>query len=265
MTLSTAQLRKAWAPAKKNRGSTFIPAYRALDDVLRRWHFDGGIGDTGAYNPRPITGGTDWSLHAFGPGDRFTFWFGPTVTTALAVDIDWQNNPYGPRLVTNMPRGMVDEIKAIRTNNGKQVWGWGGDYSKNKDAMHFEIVCTPADLATGIRANAPGPAPAPPSSPLAQLRMAINYAKLGFHDIGASQENTARPGRREAIQLAQTGLNRWADQFAAMTGQANPPDIAVTGEFDQPTRDAVNALQRILNIRELGTIGPATWAALYPG
>lgn len=163
MTLSTEQLRRAWAPPKKARGATFLAAYRALDDVLRRWRFDAGKGDTGAYNPRRITGGSGWSLHAYGPGDEFTFWFGVTVTTALAVDIDWNNNPYGPRLVTNMPRAMVDEIEAIRTNNGKQVWSWGGDYSGNKDAMHFEIVCAPADLATGIRSTTPPPAPPPPA------------------------------------------------------------------------------------------------------
>lgn len=97
---------------------------------------------------------------------------------------------------------------------------------------------------------------------LQQLRLAINYARLGFADIGAGHENTTRPGRREAIQIAQTLLNRWADQFAAMVGQPNPPDLAVTGEFDQPTRAAVIALQQLLGINELGTIGPRTWEAI---
>lgn len=165
MALSTAQLRKAWGPPKKARGATFIPAYQALDDVFRRWQFDAGEGDTGAYNPRPITGGTDWSLHAYGPGDQYTFWWGSKVTTALAVDVDWNNNPYGPRLITNMPRKMIDEIEAIRTVNGKQVWSWGGDYTGSKDAMHFEIVCTPADLATGIAGGAELPAFIPDSIP----------------------------------------------------------------------------------------------------
>jgi hypothetical protein len=45
---------------------------------------------------------------------------------------------------------MIDDIKAIRTGNGKQVWRWGGDYRGNKDAMHFENIVSPADLATGI-------------------------------------------------------------------------------------------------------------------
>lgn len=162
--LTTAQLRDAWAPAAKSKGSAFIPAYQALDAILRKYQFDGGKGDTGAFNPRPITGGTDWSLHAYGPGDRFTFWYGATVTTALAVDIDWTNNPYGPVLKTNMPAAMVAEIKALRTNSDKQVWAWGGDYGGNKDAMHFEIVCAPRDLATGI-AGAPVPPPDPKPTP----------------------------------------------------------------------------------------------------
>lgn len=154
MTLSTAQLRKAWGPPKKARGATFIPAYRALDDVFRRWQFDAGDGDTGAYNPRPITGGTDWSLHAYGPGDQYTFWWGLKVTTALAVDVDWNNNPYGPRLITNMPRKMVDEIEAIRTTAGLPVWEWGGDW-RTPDTMHYEIAASPAELAAGIARTDP--------------------------------------------------------------------------------------------------------------
>ena len=30
------------------------------------------------------------------------------------------------------------------------MWGWGGYYSNNKDAMHDEVVCTPVQLASGI-------------------------------------------------------------------------------------------------------------------
>lgn len=154
--LTTEQLRQEYAPAATPKGDLFLAAYRALDDVFRAWHFDAGQGDTGAYNPRRITGGTGWSLHAYGPGDRFTFWWGSTVTTALAVDVDWDNNPYGPVLHTNMPADMIAAVKAIRTNSGAQVWGWGGDYRGNKDAMHFEIVCRKVDLLTGI---AGGPIP----------------------------------------------------------------------------------------------------------
>jgi hypothetical protein len=93
-------------------------------------------GDTGAYNCRVITGGRGHSLHAFG----------------IAVDVNWNTNPYRADnvLVTDMPRVMVDNVLRIRTMNGARVFRWGGDYTTSKDAMHFEIVCTPDELATGI-------------------------------------------------------------------------------------------------------------------
>lgn len=150
--LSTSQLRVAWSPACKLRPSyrfTFwngVPvtvdgrlkdALTELDQILNRWGYRPKSGQTWGYNCRRITGGTGYSLHAYG----------------ISVDINSLANPYGKRLITDMPRQMVEGILALRTNNGKQVWGWGGNYRTNKDAMHFEIVCTPADLATGIRGS----------------------------------------------------------------------------------------------------------------
>lgn len=157
-TLTTSALRRLWAPACGTKGSVYLAAYGALDACLRAAAYAPRAKDTGAYNCRTITGGTGYSLHAYGPGDRFKFWNGVSIATSLAVDINWTTNPYGPRLVTDMPRAMVDAILAIRTNNGVQVWRWGGDYTTNRDAMHFEIVCSPADLATGI-AGTTAPAP----------------------------------------------------------------------------------------------------------
>ena len=148
--LNTSALRRAWDPPCKAKTDLFLPAYRALDAWLRHHGYEPRKADTGAYNCRKITGGTGYSLHAYGPGDKFTFWNGTQRATALAVDINWTTNPYGRTLKTDMPTAMVADIKKVRTVNGKQVWGWGGDYRTNKDAMHFEIVCAPADLATGI-------------------------------------------------------------------------------------------------------------------
>lgn len=161
-TLATSTLRTLYAPACTGRGAMFLDAYRALDACFRAHGYRVRKDDTGAYNCRRITGGTGYSLHAYGPADRFTFWTGVTIATALAVDINWQTNPYGRRLVTDMPPAMIAAIKAIRTRSGRQVWRWGGDYSGNKDAMHFEIVCSPQDLATGIDpATVPGHTPPP--------------------------------------------------------------------------------------------------------
>jgi len=166
MTLSTSALRSAWAPACTPKGPVFLDAYKALDAVFEAHGYRPSAPDCGAYNCRKITGGTGYSLHSYGPGDPFTFWTGLRISTALAVDINWWDNPYGRRLVTDMPRAMVDAVLRIRTRNGQQVWRWGGDYRTNKDAMHFEIVCGPRDLGTGIDpTTVPGAKPAKPTKP----------------------------------------------------------------------------------------------------
>lgn len=166
MAYSTTQLRTLWAPACTKKWA-FKTAYSALDAWFKKYGYKVGTG-SGAANCRQITGGTGYSLHSYFGTAAYTFWNGYVIPLmALAVDINPGANPYGPRLVTDMPRAMVDAIERVRTNNGKQVWRWGGYYTTNKDAMHYEIVCSPADLATGInpatlpQAAAPAPAPAP--------------------------------------------------------------------------------------------------------
>jgi hypothetical protein len=169
MSRTTAQLRVLWSPACTGpfasvplfggasisvRAST-VEAWQALNAVLQKWEYKATPPDCGAYNCRAITGGTQYSLHAYG----------------IAADINWQQNPYGPVLITDMPRGMVDEIKAIRTNNGVNVFRWGGDYSGNKDAMHYEIVASPAEIATGI-ATGSQPIPTP------EDEMASSYLRV---------------------------------------------------------------------------------------
>lgn len=155
--LTTSQLRSAWGPACNVRleryafragagvvsvDARIIDAVRALDACLLAHRYATRAADTGAYVCRRITGGTGYSLHAYG----------------IAIDVNWQTNPYSAanRLVTDMAPAMVADITALRTATDAPVWGWGGNYRSVKDAMHYEIVCTPADLATGIRG---GPSP----------------------------------------------------------------------------------------------------------
>jgi hypothetical protein len=148
--LSTSQLRVAYGPACKDNSHNFLPAMNALDAAFKKWKYPVRSG-SGCYNCRMITGGDDYSLHAYPDFQAKVFWNGYRIgALALAIDVNPSANPYGPRLITDMPRGMIDDIYKIRTKNGKQVFRWGGYYTTNKDAMHFEIVCSKADLATGI-------------------------------------------------------------------------------------------------------------------
>lgn len=147
---TTSQIRRWWGDPCRAHSMDLTAAYQALDDAFKAHNYRPRKGVTGAYNCRRITGGTGYSLHAYNPNGFFTFWTGVRVTKALAVDVNWDTNPYGPRLVTDMPAAMIADIKAIRTRSGRQLWRWGGDYSGNKDAMHFEIIVPPEDLKGGL-------------------------------------------------------------------------------------------------------------------
>lgn len=159
--LTQAQIRAAWAPKCKGPflrvtlhggGKVLVKptlgdGVMALDACLRHWNYGTDASQTGAYNCRKNTSGNDDSTHAY----------------AIALDLNWRRNPYGKRLVTDMPPTMVEAICRIKTMNGKQVWNWGGYWTGNKDAMHFECVCRPVDLATGIDPRTvPGSSSQPP-------------------------------------------------------------------------------------------------------
>lgn len=136
-----------------------VKAWLALEHVLVAHGYDIRIEDTDSYNCRDMKSGKTKSLHAYG----------------IALDINWKTNPYidhagqrKPRFSdnaaqssraqdvrlgradTDMTRAMVDDALAIRTVEGKQVFGWGGDWRTIKDAMHFQIEATPEDLGKGI-------------------------------------------------------------------------------------------------------------------
>lgn len=114
--------------------------WQALSAVLVAWRYAVRSADTGVYNCRNTASGGK-SPHSW----------------ATALDLNWLTNPatggvYGGanRVITDMPPGMVDDIKNIKTKGGVRVFGWGGDYNSFKDAMHFEVIATPSELAIDI-------------------------------------------------------------------------------------------------------------------
>lgn len=104
----------------------------------------------GSYNCRPNTSDpSKYSNHSWG----------------TALDVNESTNPYRhDKLVTDMSREMINEILTIQTADGVQVFRCGADWDGNAltaqgsyDAMHFEIVATPAELEAGFTAH-PGDA-----------------------------------------------------------------------------------------------------------
>lgn len=89
------------------------------------------------YNYRPVTGGGSLSNHASG----------------TAIDVNAPRHPYGKRdTFTPAQRGVIRQILA-------EVGGvvrWGGDYTGNRDDMHFEInagAVAVAAVAVRLRAQ----------------------------------------------------------------------------------------------------------------
>lgn len=201
LTVLNLQVADVTAPAWQIL-SALMDAYAVtIDDLF-----------SGTYNCRQTTGGSGYSLHSYG----------------IALDINPKDNPYGDELVTKLPGGFIGEVLALRTNNGRRVFRWGGDWDDdpatphNKyDAMHFEITCSPADLATGIAYQKENDMPLLPM-------------KLG--DGGTSNED-----KRSDVAWMQTRLNR-----------VLPADDRITtdGVYGEATR---TAMLKVFNLPGTGT------------
>jgi peptidoglycan hydrolase-like protein with peptidoglycan-binding domain len=249
MSESTKQQRENWKKFECNRDAMQVidfgpdrirvapgtaDAFHALAAVLLSHGYDIRVDDTDSYNCRPIKGGTGHSLHSYG----------------IAVDINWNTNPFkmtpDNREVrfsdkptqqerahdvklgladTDMTPEMIDDVHAIMTNNHKTVFEWGGNWHDRKDAMHFELDVSPADLETGIdwstvkqsrsskaqAGEAPVPAPAPTTGQLAigsrgesvrELQTALAHRGFPVGDIDGIY-GTQTAGAVRAFQAAQ--------------------------------------------------------------
>lgn len=233
--LTTPQLRTAWVPAcdpsvlatvelvqgvRVQCRRSVATAVQALGRVLEAHNYPARAGDTGGYNCRQITGGTGHSLHAFG----------------IAIDINWNTNPFRQDnvLVTDMPKVMVTNILRIRTNSGKQVWGWGGNYRSVKDAMHYEVVCAPEDLEDGI-------------------------------DWDTVHQVRLRPGTPHRWPLVQRGDRGPAvERLHDLLEIASPADPGY-GSFGPKTDAAVREYQATHGLDIDGRVGRQTWTALLTG
>lgn len=131
-----------------------VDAVKALESALIVTGYENPCDFIGTWNYR-VVGGTDQlSRHAY----------------ALAIDVDYggdnpaspwhpgiDRNPHLKRPIVASDWGktiqilehQVRAVESIRTNSGVQVWRWLG-WSIG-DSMHFDINCSPEDIASGIR------------------------------------------------------------------------------------------------------------------
>lgn len=199
-----------------------VGAFRALGRIMRRHHYLARAGVTGAYNCRPITGGSSLSAHAYG----------------IALDINWDTNPYRTdKLVTDMPRAMIEEIEAMVTDRGVKAMRWGGDWDgrpdtphSNYDAMHFEAMATPEELRWGF------------SIPEFDVDDRWAWPMLAYNEKGA------------AVRQLQAALNQ--------AGGLDQP-VEMDGFFGPKTQLAVSHYQSSRGLPADSVVGLGTWTALF--
>jgi hypothetical protein len=113
------------------RRMRLVDAYRGDDD--RSMAAD----NTSAFNCRKVTGGSDWSQHAYG-------W---------AIDINPVENPYISRSGRVSPpngakyadrsrraKGMIHRGDVVYRAFRSIGWGWGGNWRSIKDYQHFSLT-----------------------------------------------------------------------------------------------------------------------------
>lgn len=130
-----------------------VPAVQAMHLALVATGYENPCDYVGSWLYRPVAGTNQLSRHAYG----------------LAIDLDYGgDNPDSPdhgALVDRNPhlrrpiidadygvtiqllRHQVEAVLAIRTLSDHKVWRWLGSIG---DSMHFDIACSPQELATGI-------------------------------------------------------------------------------------------------------------------
>lgn len=225
--MTTESLRQAWGPpcsitpvklllwsgARVEIEKRTQEAFRALDCLLQAYRYHVRQGDTGGQNCRAITGGTAHSLHSYG----------------IAVDLNWNTNPYRAdgKLVTDMPLAMIAAIKKIRTRGQATVFRWGGDYIGIKDAMHFELIVTPAELKKGIDWT--------------------SVEMPSMHEERASTWPVVQNGDR-------------GPQVVAL--QKRFPHLVADGIAGPATDRAVREYQVMRGLKADGTVGAQTWTAI---
>lgn len=166
--------------------------------------------DTGAYNCRLIAGTDEWSWHA----------------RAIAIDANWQTNPYTSPLRTDRPQWERD-----RWNRYGFAGGW--DYTGAKDAMHTEFMGTPAQAAA--------------------LTAVARRELSGTVVVAWGPYVTATPGLR-TLERGYRGTDvTFVQQWAGVPGD---------GEYGDGTAAAVKTAQTRNRLAADGIVGPATWAAM---
>lgn len=222
-------------------------AFAAYAEIAKAHGYKAPGTDTGFYSFRHMRHDPNlpWSVHAW----------------AMALDLNWLQNPAGNKLVTDIPRAMRDDLLALRTVSGARVFLWGADWDWDGlttdhtyvDAMHWECVAHPLDLATGIKGFTVAPKPPPTTKDWTkELIMALPTLKEG--DGYKTHPQWKKDVQRMQACCAIGGVMA-TNTFSPKTGM---PD----GKFGPGTKNALVTFQKKNGLSSDGVCGKKTWTKL---
>jgi D-alanyl-D-alanine carboxypeptidase/Putative peptidoglycan binding domain len=218
-------------------------ANQLLRAALRAYDVDYAVYRIESYNCRKTTGGGAWSAHSW----------------PVAVDINPDKNPFSKQghLVTNMPREFVD---CFRTEG----FGWGGDWTKPKDAMHFSL--SPNERGRPM-----------PQDFDAQLQEQARQKWRQSHGGVAAPLAATPVAHAQGVPApAFPGYTMSYDRWLRTDKQKDPNvttfqrrlkergwHIATDGKFTKAVESAIRAFQREKSLAIDGKVEAKTWRAIW--
>jgi hypothetical protein len=188
-----------------------------LEATEKRHGYDVKAGQTWGYACRAIRGRRTPSNHSWG----------------LALDINSLTNPMGTTFRSNMPPAMV-------TMWWSCGFYWGGWYRSRPDAMHFEYIGRPGDVARHLA--------------IARNHLAGEAKKV------AGDDGFSGP----LLRLSQPRMR--GQRVAWVQGRLNAkgaaPKLTTDGVWGPMTDSAFRAFQRRARLAVDGVYGPRSHAAL---
>ncbi len=198
------------------------PLVSVLFDVTAHLGYHLRPGECGGFACRPIRGTSQASNHSWG----------------LAIDINWTQNPMQSWFKSDIPPAVVRVWEACG-------FYWGGRYRNRPDAMHFEYIYRPSDVAGHV---------ARARSFLAGGTPAKGTPSGGGDSNPWRKPVNARPGSRILGQYDRGTDVALVQRYLGV----KPAD----GDFGAATKAAVARYQRMLDLPVDGVVGPKTWAPI---
>jgi hypothetical protein len=194
-----------------------LPAFTLLNMCLVEDDYITQRKTTGGFNYRKIANTDRYSCHAYG----------------VAVDINWQLNPVtrDGSIKTNFKDSTIEKILNIKTQDGLQIFRWGGNYKSYKDPMHFEIYVTPDELSKGI--------------------VRKNFDQKEFIKLGLATKPLRKGDKGNGVKYIQELLN-----------EVNNSMLIPDGDFGSLTQAEVLMFQKKAGLIEDGIVGANTYAKL---